>query len=318
MTVGRKICLQGFEIKEFAGLLSRVLNYRGWSYTEFSKRCKPVAQGLGYKDVYEGSEDKIRNRLANIMMCCLNPKHSDTSEINWERAAKQVYQDEVDVYARTLGVHAPWLSCAGSNKSAIEWNGVNADSDLPIENLIVMTAIYEEMTAEITVVSRIVPGELMPEELMHTYLQAIYDTTELFDSKTALHRFAAFANDRRNRLRNPSKTASSNFILPFEQIDAALNGQGVFSKIDSDLRDTLATYLAELISNPLPNTNIAFPKEEQFDKIIETSRLITLSCGDMFTVQFGADGEIRYWTGRSDKTIQNSRLLTEVIVAAAA
>ena len=288
-----------------------VLGYRGWSYTEFAKRCRIVAVGLGHTAVYEGAADKIRNRLASIMTCCMDSKHDDSGPINWGRAAKHVYDDEIEVYAQTLGIHASWLKSAASNKGGIELT----NSELSIENIITMTAIYEEMTADMTVVSRIIPGELLPEELMHSYLTAIDESTEYFSSRSDLHRFSTFANDRRMRLQNPSKTASSDFVLPFEQIEDALTGKGAFAKIDAPLRDEVATYLAEIVANPLRKTRIAFAKKEQFDIVLGKADFVTLSCGDMYTLQFSGNGNIKYWSGRSEKTVQNSRLLADVIAA---
>jgi len=316
MSVGRKICLQGYELKGFASLLSRLLSLKGWSYTEFAKRCTTVARNLGYREVYEGSQDKIRNRLASIMTCHAESKHNDTSNINWDRAAKQLYEDEIEVFSQTLGVHAAWLECAGLTKAGIQWSASDANRDPAVDHLTVMTAIYEEMTAEMTVVSRIIPGELLPEELMFSYLEAINQSRQLFPSKSALHRYGAFANDRRLRLQSSSRISHLYFILPFEQIEAALLGQGVFAGIDGELRDTVATHLAEVVSNSPSKTHIAFPKQEQFDQVMEPSSTITLSCGDMFTLQYLDHGNVKYWTGRSAKTVQNSRLLNEIILAA--
>jgi hypothetical protein len=153
----RKICLQGRDVSSFASILSRLLDEYGWSDTELARRSRIEAELLherypekGFHHVFEGSSDKIRNRLASIMLGRLGTKrHGSSDEINWERIAKQIFEDEIEVYAKALGVHLPWLKCAGNSEYPIEWE-VGSEDSYP-EQIALLIKVYEKMVGEIYV-----------------------------------------------------------------------------------------------------------------------------------------------------------------------
>jgi hypothetical protein len=318
----RKICLQGREVSGLASILTRLLDERGWSDSELARRCRLEAEFLhdshpekGFNHVYEGSADKIRNRLASIMLGRLGTKRRGASdEINWDRIAKQIFEDELEVYAEALGAHLPWLKCAGVSDGPIEWRP-KSEYTLP-EQIILLLRVHEKMAGEVYVFSRFIPCELMTEEFMHAFFAALFLHTTSFKSWSELFKVVSIGYERCIGLwrRHRLKTTSYTSVLLLPDLKELAAGQGLYEHIDKDLRVDALSSLHSAVKRGVRNLSVVIDEDvkSEASEILNGRRSLTV-CGDILSLEYDDKWCVRYWAGRSSETVQNARLVKRVV-----
>lgn len=322
MTHHRRICLQGRDVSGFASILSRLLDEKGWSDTELARRSRVEAELLheqypekGFHNVFEGSPDKIRNRLASIMLGRLGTKRRGSSEgINWERIAKQIFEDEIEVYAKALGVHLPWLRCAGNSEHPIVWN--TDDEESHPEQIALLLKVYGKMVGEIHVFSKYVPHELMPEEFMHSFFEGLFQNAATFKSRSKIHKFTTIGNSMRAWAQRPYRIRAAAFssIMLSSDLKSLANGSGVYAAVSKNLRYGALSNLKQLVLDSARNISIILDEGKPSSSVapILKGRQALMVCGDVFSMEYDEDWNIRYWAGRSLQTIQNSHLVRSI------
>ncbi|HEX5714905.1 MAG TPA: hypothetical protein VF179_02025, partial [Thermoanaerobaculia bacterium] len=319
----RKICLQGREVSGLASVLGWLLEERGWSDSEMARRCRLEAESLhgshpgkGFNHVYEGSADKTRNRLASILLGRLGAKRRGASEeINWDRIAKQIFEDELEVYAEVLGAHLLWLRCAGTSDGPIEWEP-KSEYNRP-EQIALLLRVYEKLALDVYVYSRFVPFELMPEEFLHAFFEAVFQNTTAFRGRSELFKLIYIGNERRIELQRPGrpKTASFTSVMLLPDLKELAAGKGLYRHINKDLRVEALNGLHSAVANGVKNLTIVVDEGAKASEVFEmlSGRRSLTVCGDVLSLEYDDKWGVRYWPGRSVATVQNARLAKSVI-----
>lgn len=301
-----------------ASLLSRLLDEHGWKDAELARRARITAELLhsaspagGFDQFYAGAANKVDNRLYRIMIGRIRSdrtEHKGLAEgVAWDQMAKEVYSDEIEVYARTLSAHAPWLACAGKSAVSIQWDP--EDPDNKPEHLEHLLKVYEKMSAGVYVFSMTPPPELMPEEFMHAYHDAVFRDGGVSAERTPIYKFSTVGNRRREWLQKPLRVRAATFTYAtyVSAIKDVASGAGLYSEINKDLRRECLERMRELIHDETRGIRIVVADDVKREHSGPAFRNLhsLIVCLDVLSLEWGQDWKVKYWVGRSDKTVRN-------------